>query len=228
MKHRMIVILSFTIGLGCGWLACLNLSPKTAPTGEVGEPPPRIRQDRFRPLPSPSDQAAAASARAFKALKPEAREVWMKGLALEEIGPLLAQLVAQTGPRGMDSLTQVQMNQLLDRWAGEDFDGAWTWVAACTNPGLSNYVKARLLEALVETDPDRAFDLDVLAFGQDPDYRSSVAGRVMAGRANRGAAELLALVQRLPTGRGTSFMPVEYPEGFDFKTLLDGLLVYER
>ena len=55
----------------------------------------------------------------------------------------------------------------IKRWATEDFEGAWAWVTTCTSQGLSNYVTAGLLEALVETDPDRALKLDCMAYQAD-------------------------------------------------------------
>jgi hypothetical protein len=123
---------------------------------------------------------------------------------------------------------RLAVDKMVERWGREDFDGAMAWVSTCTNDGLARTIKGRLLDTLVESDPDRALELHLLAKAEDDQFGSNVVSKVMARKAEEGAGALLDVLAKLPLGSGTSGIGLNYPEGFEFAVLLDGMLPYYR
>lgn len=151
----------------------------------------------------------------------------MKELEVDEIGLFLEALMAQIGPDGVPLNHRGELKELIGKWGEADFDAAWAWALTCGNSGWGSSAKIALLEKLVLRDPKKALALEIEELRADPQHISSVIPQLMDAKAQEGAKALLDFIDSLPKRTLTASLGgAEYPEGFDFAILMDGLAIY--
>jgi hypothetical protein len=220
--------LAFGLGISLGWYGGMRMGGDAEERIEVEKTPSRVRPERRGGgTAAASDHVkVAAQAQAFLSMEDEERNKRIEELELLEIGPLLVRLMDQAGPDGLGYALRSDIDELIVRWGKEDFDGAWAWADACANRGLAAHVQGELLDQLVETDPDRAFEMYLAGVKDDEDFGSGVPGKILGTKVGDGPAVVLDFLARMPKDSSVSGVTLQYPDGFDFAALLDGMKVF--
>lgn len=132
------------------------------------------------------------------------------------------------GPNGND-LSAIRA--AFDRWAAEDFDGAWSWATGLQDASMRELSMTSLAASLASSDPDKAFDCLVQhgEFSRDMDDRR--LSLLIVGQGRKAAAEgpeaLRQLLARIPAVTSavsrTSGDTLDLPDGADFGAYLDVL-----
>lgn len=222
MKRNLWIPLAFAGGLALGWFGGARGGGASAEPHAETETP-RLRPERRAQPTTPESSRFAAKALSFIAMEKKEREDHIATMDLKEIGPLLIRLMDQAGPQGLPYQLHINVNQLIERWANENFEQAWRWADNCANHALASYAKSQLLDVLAKSDPDRALQIYLDTVKIDEDLRNSFPSKIIEEKVTEGAAAVISLLEQLPTGDGTFGMRLKYPDGFDFRTLLDGI-----
>lgn len=151
------------------------------------------------------------------------KETLLKELAPGDRVSALEALASTAGLNGLNYRVKSMMEDILERWADEDFDTAWNAAQREKDPELSGFMVKALLNQLVKKDEDRAFALHVDQLAADPDFTSGVPGKVLASKLKIGAEEYLAVLGKTKFGSGSSGTSVEFAENFDFRLAADGV-----
>jgi len=121
-----------------------------------------------------------------------------------------------------------KLQRLVKEWARRDLEGALGWARGLTNEHQRQMAIVAVAASLSASDEVQGFEiLCELEYVQDVFLEQSGINNLIPKRfktaAFEGAAELLAVLGRVPKSDGRGSWQIAYPENFDFEVLLDGL-----
>jgi hypothetical protein len=154
----------------------------------------------------------------------EDRKSFLKQLVPTDRRKALDALMSQIGPGSSSYLVTSTMNEIIKSWAVEDFEEALSYCQKCTNDGMRKHVLGKLLEILVEKDPDRTIELFVEQKVEDPTFQSEVVFELARTKMGGSADQLVNLLSKLPMSSGSSGTGVKFSNDYDFQTAADGIM----
>ncbi|MBC7979470.1 MAG: hypothetical protein H7Y36_02795 [Armatimonadetes bacterium] len=219
---KSISALIFAIGLALGWLG--GGIGRDVPEDDV----PATSTMRLRARERVAQKISHGSkwqtaGRQSMSFTSDEKQDFVSGLRKEDRGSALEAIAAQSGPDGLDYSTRSLLEEILKTWLAEDFDGAWNWAQGRENPLTRKFFIGKLLDALIEKDPDRAFLLHLKQVAADPSFNSSVPFKLVVIKAKEGADAFLKFITSTPFGNGSSGTFVEFAPDFDFQSLATGV-----
>ncbi len=124
---------------------------------------------------------------------------------------------------------QRKLEVLIGKWAGRDPDAALAWVRNLRHPQQRELGLSSIAAALATTDPERAFEVyteqERVTLWVGRERIEPLLSRLFQEKAAMGPHALLDMIRRLPENgtNGITGLAIQYPEGFDYAALLDGL-----
>jgi len=219
LKPSLVASAIFGCGFALAWLV------KPAPTvGRVETAPPRTREDGSDRPPLATKPAAAALQRLQEeGYTREKREAVLASLSPAEIPAMLAEVKERGGLYQLNYEDKELFDELVRAWYAKAPETALAWLHNLPKPDDQDRVLGAIVDGLVATDLDAALAL----LRQQGSY---VCGHVtipdiLLEKAPAHGADTLMEICRLGLNPGscTVGMPLTYPDGFDFKRVLDGL-----
>lgn len=217
---------TFAAGVALGALA-LRGGGETTPVAGKTKAPVKTRVAQ-RPAADPREAAleriGGDIARVFgENSSSREQDDWLAGLPASDIPLAVLALCDDIGPDGLPYPQRGIAKKLLARWVKEDREGALAW-AESLRPAMRRYFLGEVLDAWAQEDALAAWewvensgDIEVMK------NRSGVARGALQAHASRSAADAAAFLASLPKENGRTSVGLNYPEGFDFGTFLDGL-----
>lgn len=225
MKRRWALILFFSGSLLGGWIgyssrpAAVSLEFKN----EFARKNPRDRKMQVGTSEAHS-QKWQSLAKQVTTFSREERASFPKQLAPTDRGRALDALMTQAGPGSSSHHITSTMNEIIKSWAVEDFEEALSYCQKCTNDGMRKHVLGKLLEVLVEKDPDRTIKLFVEQKIEDPSFQSEVVFELARTKMGGSADQLVDLLSKLPMSSGSSGAGVKFSNDYDFQAAADGIM----
>lgn len=215
---------AFASGILIGWLAGRGEDPAQTKA--------EISQTRPTKSARPQERAREKSAHDAKwvtfgkragDLDSTEREIALKELAPGDRVSALESLASTAGLNGLSHKVKSMMEEILEKWADEDFDTSWNAAQREKDPELRSFMVKALLNQLVKKDEDRAFALHLEQVGADPAFNSGVPGKVLVSKLKIGAAEYLAALGKTKFSGSSSGNSAEFAEDFNFQLAADGV-----
>ncbi len=219
-KGILLVLMAFALGAATGWVV------KPASSGVM--PPVATKADRDRPARTLANDRAKATRQwmdriATSGVKGVAEEVPlgdMKGL----VEGMMASMWGS-----MTDAQQQQLAGLIGEWANRDREAALAWARGLNQPQQREVGLISIAAAVARDDPRAGFEiyaeLEEVATPMGGRMLSSMMRTVYNEAAQQGIPAILDLVKRTPLNKTRSCerIRITYPEGTDFKALMDGL-----
>jgi hypothetical protein len=221
-KAYLIMLATFAAGAAAGWLAKPDAPAASPRATKSAERNPAARSGR-----EASPQAKAARQWMDRIETSGVREV-AKEVPTGDFKSLLEGVMA-TVWGGMSDKQLEQLVVLIADWAGKDLDGALAWARGLENPKQREVGLVSIAAKVAKTDPKAAFEiyaeLDEVTT-EAGKYLSVMMRTLYNDAAKQGVEAILDVVSRTPLNKTRSGERIEisYPEGTDFKSLMDGLL----
>ncbi len=218
----MILLVTFAAGAGAGWLA-----KSDAPTADPRATKAAERNPAARPGREASAQAKAARHWMDRIETSGVREV-AKEVPPGDFKALVEGLMA-TVWGGMSDKQLEQLVVLIADWAGKDLDGALAWARGLENPKQREVGLVSIAMKVAETDPKAAFEIYAELDEVTTDtgnYLSEMMQTLYNDAAKQSVEAMLNLAARTPRNgtSGSMGVYIDYPAGFDFRALVDGLV----
>ncbi|HEX7260882.1 MAG TPA: hypothetical protein VF258_03625 [Luteolibacter sp.] len=215
----------FAAGATLGWMVRDNAGPEPK-AAEIDSP--QIKASRTRgPASSKTkehDRKWTTFGKRAKDLDYKEKESVLRELAPKDRMAALEALAAQAGLDGLHYQVKAMMDKILETWADEDFQDAWTTAQNESNPDLRKLMMTKILNQLAKKDPDRAFAIHLEQKALDPEFSSSAEIFILDAKLKLGADEYLKVLSQIEFGPGSSGSAAEYPIGFDFQLAADGVV----
>jgi hypothetical protein len=216
------VFLIFVAGLGAGWLIPHGSSHESAVTGNKPTPPV-VRKHEARPEKTAHPSEWRTFAKELPKLSEKEKDAFKQSLAPADRAAALEAMLGQIGPDGFPWQAKAMIEYILKSWAGEDFDGAWAWCQQIESDATRKFVAGKLLEQLVDKDPDRALALHLEMAAVGSEFSSSFTINILKKAAAKDAGSFLDLLGKLPFGNSCSGDTMVFAENFNFQQAADGL-----
>jgi hypothetical protein len=234
MKAHWALII-FAAGLGTGWLIFGGGMRESEEAAGHKSTAPVARKRDARPEKTPHESKFRNFTKEHPKRSDEDRQAFKKFLAPADRAAAIEALFAQAGPpRGIPSASKPMLAEILKTWASEDFDEAWAWCQRTESDNNRKFVAARLLEGLVDKDPDRALALHVEMVTEDPGFISTVPANIFKQAASKDAAsflEVLGIFGKLTIDPDpfaeNGGEAVDFDVNFDFQQVADGITARE-
>lgn len=227
MKPRWAPIF-FAAGLGAGWLIFIGSSHETAETG-TNSAAPVVTKREPRPATTPHEAKFRSFAKQLPKLSAEEQAAFKKSLSPADRPAAIGAMLAQAGPDGAPVQTKTMLFEILDTWAGEDFEGAWEWSRTIENDASRSFVATRLLNAILDKDLDHALSLHLEMAAEDPEFKSDVPLTALKQAASKDAATFLELLGKLPMRNyGGASTGMNFAADFDFQQAADGITALRK
>ena len=213
----------FAVGILVGW---------TTRGGGTSQPQAEISHVRPTKAPRPQERSVEKSehdakwqvfGKRAKDLKDEEIDAALKDLAPKDRMSAVQALASQAGLNGLTSNVRSMMKKILETWADENFDDAWTSAQNEKNPDLRNFMMRTVLDRLSEKNPDRAFAIHKEQKAIDPEFDSYAQDRFLSAKLRIGAEEFLGALSQTKFGSVSTSLGANFPDHFDFQLLADGL-----
>jgi hypothetical protein len=212
----------FAVGFAAGWLTKPVHPAAFPPSGKSAQ-----RPRPPRPAREPSPQTKAGRHWIDRIKTSGAREV-AKEVPTGDFKEVIEGLMAKV----WGGMTQSQLEQLvvlIAGWAGRDMDGALEWARGLDNPKQREVGLISIAAKVAKTDPKAAFEIfaEVEEVATEArNYLSPTMRTLYNDAAKQGVKAILDLANRTPhNGTNSSEgISIDYPAGFDFRALVDGLL----
>lgn len=190
----------------------------------------------------PSKSERSREARRNDAGKDRSREArrWMDRIEAEKVGDVAKDVptgdlrsviegVMESVWGGMNRQQQEALFTLISEWARRDPKAALAWAHSLRQPTQREVGLISIAAAIAEKDPRAGFEV----YSELPEVRTSLGTAVLEKMFNslyqeaagKGPAGVLEFARRIPKNETNMIMGIrmDYPEGFDFATLADGL-----
>lgn len=200
------------------------LIPRDADSHSITQESPPPRKDRSKPRATDAEKSERIRALAdgiTKKRKGHSDDSDPPEAEIADIPAILERLLSQVGPSGLPWDVRSEINEMLQRWAKEDFEGAYQWARTHPNENARRDFLQAILQAHAETDFDSTLAL-LKSLQSDDGIILYLGSELFDTAAKRGAREAFEVLAAFPSesgGRGGS--GAEFPEGFDFKTFAE-------
>lgn len=215
----------FATGALSGWMVRSRAEPNPN-VAVVDSSPTKISRARSSSSAKSKehDSKWATFGKRAKDLNYEEKEAVVRELLPKDRMAALASLASQAGLEGLDYSMKAMMNKILETWADDDFQGAWSAAQAENNPDLRKFMMSKLLMQLARKDPDRAFALHLEQVAIDPEFISPAPNIILDAKLKLGAEEYLRVLSQTKFGNGSGGSAAEFAENFDFQMVADDLV----
>ncbi|WP_193213646.1 hypothetical protein [Luteolibacter marinus] len=218
-----VIVPAVAVGFGIGWW----MKPAPEPVPEKSAPPAKVSRRPPAEMRSRSAERRATAERTLDELTREphgqAHKDLLAGLSPEDMPALLGLLEERAGLFGLAYDDKRLVKDLLLQWYEQDPDGALAWTQSLSSEKDRLALIADLIGHEAKTDLAKAIEL-ARQFSKDNEGNPKIPSGLLFESA-KGGAEFVVEVCRLGvsnksfrTGPG-----LEYPEGFDFATALNGI-----
>ena len=187
---------------------------------------------------SPKQKTAATIAQSGPpATDHEARMEWLQKLPAADLPRLVTELCQSAGPDGLGSDDRRLLSGALDRWWQEDGAGLLSWLRQLPSGRSKHYLVERLLQRIAFKDPAQAAALAESFKAADPEWdNAKLQDSLVEREVNQAwqtpgvtAEERLALHSRFSRGnKGSGPHMKTYPQNFDFRKFLDGMVALNQ
>lgn len=150
--------------------------------------------------------------------------VLLAGLDSAEFPGLLAEMSDIAGLSGLDNPGHNQLRQLVKAWHAKAPEAAMAWLRTLPKALDRQGLLCAIVDEVAETNLDGAVSL-MRQYGIDDEGRIFIPDKLLEKAAANGEDKLLEIC-KLGLNRGGNWpwsCQVSYPEGFDFRRVLDGL-----
>lgn len=160
------------------------------------------------------------------------RQAWLKNFDIHQSAEILEALAEQAGIDGLDYSQHSDLNTIFDRWNTADPQAALSWAKSIKHERNRHYFFKKILEPLLESNPQMAEQLSADIATQDSswDHQKLIGDLAQTQlelawkKENITAEELLKIYEKYPWGNSTSGSELKhYPSDFDFRQFLDGM-----
>lgn len=159
----------------------------------------------------------------FSTASREEKKILEGAIAPQDRKGILEALISQGGPRGFAHGLEEVIERQLALWGSENFEAAWAWSQQIDGRGTRDFLTTKLLNLLVETDPERALALHLEFARANVDFKSRVPEKILAKAALTNAEDFLKVAEKFETIHYGTGGYCEFAADFNFKALADGL-----
>jgi hypothetical protein len=151
--------------LGGALVFVMDRIPASRESGTHVDPPPPAQTRSDPKPPAPGEASRRVAIRREKIRKTLNSEDWAKkwefveGLQSADVPELLAVMLEDASPEGVDINRRELLSAALANWADRDIRGALDWAAAHPKKEVRHYLQQELLKMHAENDPFQAVDL---------------------------------------------------------------------
>ncbi|MDP4625596.1 MAG: hypothetical protein NWT08_10725 [Akkermansiaceae bacterium] len=142
-------------------------------------------------------------------------------VAIGDIPGIIELLLQQSGPSGLSWKLRSSIDEMLTKWAKEDFHGALAWATAHPNRNAAT----DFLETILKEHAAENFDetLAIIASLQnEPGLNLELGSELLETAAKRGAKEAFEVLALFPSNDGSyGGSPTDFPTDFDFQTFAE-------
>jgi hypothetical protein len=153
------------------------------------------------------------------------REALLASLGPAEFPALLAEMDDKAGLSGLDNPGENQLRLLFKAWHAKAPDAALTWLRALPKPEDRHRLLWDIVDEIAESNLDGAVSI-LRQYGTDDEgFIVIIPDKLLEKAVTLGEDKLLEIC-KLGLNRGgdwPSSCEISYPEGFDFRRVLDGL-----
>ena len=153
------------------------------------------------------------------------REALLAGLGPAEFPALLAEMDDKAGLSGLDNPGDNQLRQLFKAWHAKAPEAALAWLRALPKPEDRHRLLWDIVDEIAESNLDGAVSI-LRQYGTDDEGFIVIIPDKLLEKAVKQGEDKLLEVCKLGLKRGgdwPSSCQMSYPEGFDFRRVLDGL-----
>lgn len=214
------VLVTFALGAATGWVV--------KPASPAGVPPATMA-DRSRPTRTPADAPVNATRQWLDRIDTRGAKSVAKEVPLGDMKALVEGLMASMWG-SMTDPQQLQLTSLIGEWSTRDREAALAWAKALSHPQQREVGLVSIAAAVARNDPRAGFEI----YAELPEVATPLGGRTLSfmmrtvynEAAQQGVPAILDVVKRTPLNktRNGEQIQITYPEGTDFKALMDGLL----
>lgn len=200
------------------------LIPRDADSHPITQTSPSPRKDRSKPRASDVEKSSRIQALAdgiTKGSDDHIEDSDTPEAEIADIPAILERLLSQVGPSGLPWGVRSEINEMIQRWAKEDFEGAYQWARTHPNENARKDFLQAILQAHAETDFDSTLAL-LKSLQSDDGIILDLGSELFDTAAKLGARAAFEVLAACPSesgGRGGS--GAKFPEGFDFKTFAE-------
>ncbi|MGJ8642526.1 MAG: hypothetical protein ACSHX9_03885 [Luteolibacter sp.] len=209
----------FPIGILIGYILP-NPQPTQTAVSEESTP---TRSNRPRPNPQQAqhDSRVRALAETLSNAKRSDKIQADEEVAIGEIPGVIELLLQQAGPSGLSSTLRSSIDNMLEKWAKEDFQGALAWASAHPNRNAAK----DFLETILEEHATENFDETIAiikSLQNDPSINLELGNDLIKPAAERGAKEAFEVLALFPSTDGSyGGHDIQFPKDFNFQTFAD-------
>lgn len=247
MKPFHYVVIGILAGAAGGFILAWQLKPADGNSESAAVTPLRTRVERSMTTPHPLGKPApSAFSRQWEEADQtddteEKRKALLAALGSDEFPALLAEVREKAGMLEPDYDEVEQIQELVHAWHRKTPEAALAWLRALPNAKDRVSLLENIVEETAENDLDGALAL-LSQDGRDENGRLAMPPKVLEKAAAQGAEKLLEVCKLgifrrekvvFPSNcgldmDGCSFPNhLSYPEGFDYRRVLDGLAAVE-
>lgn len=220
-KGILLVLVAFALGAATGWVV--------KPASPAGIQPVATKADRDRPARAPADDQAKATRQWMDRIATSGVKGVAKEVPLGDMKALVEGMMASMWG-SMSDAQQQQLAGLIGEWANRDREAALAWARALSQPQQREVGLVSIAAAVARNDPRAGFEI----YAELEEVATPMGGRMLSfmirtvynEAAQRGIPALLDVVKRTPLNKTRSCerIQIAYPDGTDFKALMDGLM----
>lgn len=215
------LVVAFVAGAGAGWV--LKPAPTATPPADAKSGERVVKRARLQ-----TSERAAAVRRWIDRLESERAEEIAGEIPADELAPLLESVMASMwGSLGRGEVKRLEA--LVGEWARRDRESALVWARSLPHAKQREVGLAIIAGTVAHDDPQAAFEIysqiEAVTIDYTPTVFFDMMRTVFQEATGEGVEAILDLVKRTPRNErgGMGLFEVEYPDGFDFSGLLDGL-----
>ncbi len=195
-------------------------SSAPAPLTDTSSPPPRRNRPEVPSDPARSARILALADRIGKGDR-SGEDNSSATVAIADIPAIIERLLSQAGPSGLSWQLQSEIDNMLARWAAEDFDSAFSWAKGYPSANASKDFLEAILEKRAETDFEGTLAL-VKSLLADDGIRLDLGKELFDTAVKLGAERAFEALIACPSdGYGSSGSTGNFPPGFDFKAFAE-------
>ncbi len=218
MKYLPYLLLPLGIAIG-------YFIPRPAPEQpSIVQPSPAPREQRPKPASASPEKAARIKALADSMTKNStnySEKPAHQTADIADIPAILDRLLSQVGPSGLSHQARWYIDQLLQRWAKEDFEGAYHWAKTHPNENARKDFLKSILKSRVVADYDGTLAL-VKSLKNDEGITLDMSSELFGAAIKRGAKQAFEALALCPSvNSGMTGSSTVFPKDFDFKTFAE-------
>jgi hypothetical protein len=211
------------VGIAAGWWIHGGVNLAGFPGTEKSSQPASMQINNSQPPIVRSDSKSQTFTNQFSTSSREEKKTLEESIAPLDRKGVLEALISQGGPGGFTEGMEEVIERLLALWSSENFEEAWAWSQKIHGSGTRNFLAEKLLNLLVETDPERALALHLEFTGTKVDFESKVPEKILAKAALTNAEEFLKYAEKFETIHFGTGRDCEFAADFNFQAVAEGL-----